>query len=120
MNSAVFDALILLVLAFVLFAVSTIGRHLMSTQATIDAVVAQLSKARGEIVAARDELLARIADIQDQLDNAGAADEVDLSALTAVAQILDDIVPDAPEVAAEPDVPEQDGEPADDSAVTLP
>ena len=38
----------------------------------------------------------------------------------AVAQILDDIVPDAPEVAAEPDAPEQDGEPADDSAVTLP
>lgn len=119
MNFAVFDALILLVLAFVLFAVSTIGRHLMSTQATIDAVVAQLSKARGEIVAARDELLARIADIQDQLDSAGA-DEVDLSALTAVAQTLDDIVPDAPEVTAEPDAPEQDGEPADDSAVTLP
>ena len=83
----------------------------MSVQETIDSVVAQLSKARAEIVQARDELLARIAEVQEQLDNVEAPEDVDLTALTAAAQALDDIVPDAPEVPVD-DAP-TDAEPVD-------
>lgn len=62
----------------------------MSVQDSINAVVAQLGKAKGEIVA-------KIADVQAQLDAASVpAEQVDLSALTAAAQALDDIVADVP------------------------
>jgi hypothetical protein len=68
---------------------ATIGRLYMSTQESIDAVVAQLGKAK-------DELLAEIADVKAQLEAASVpAETVDLTALTAAAQALDDIVPDA-------------------------
>jgi hypothetical protein len=73
------------------FLTLTIGRLIVSTQESIDAVVAQLDKAKVEIVA-------EIASVQAQLDAAGAAEQVDLSGLTAIAQSLDDIVPDAPPV----------------------
>ena len=118
MTFVIFDALTFLILAFVLFAVSTTGRQVMSVQESIDSVVAQLTKARAEIVQARDELLASIADVQEQLDSVEAPEDVDLTALTAAAQSLDDIVPDAPEVPDEEpveDVPAD--EPADDAPV---
>lgn len=114
MTFVIFDALIFLILAFVLFAVSTTGRHLMSVQESIDSVVAQLTKARAEIVQARDELLASIAEVQEQLDSVEAPEDVDLTALTAAAQALDDIVPDAPEVPADDEPVVDDDEPADD------
>jgi hypothetical protein len=60
----------------------------MATQDIIDAVVAQLGKAK-------DELLTQIADLNAQIANAGVAEQVDTTALTAAAQALDDIVPDA-------------------------
>lgn len=87
------------------------GLVLMSAQDTVNTVVAQLRKARTEVLEARDSLTAKIVDLQGQLDNAGVADQVDLSELQAVAQDLDDIVPDVPEV---PDVvpAEVVGEPA--------
>ena len=70
----------------------TIGRLAMSTQESIDAVVAQLGKAK-------DEVVAKIADVQAQLDAAAVpAEVVNLDALNAAAQALDDIVPDAPPV----------------------
>jgi len=123
MTFVIFDALIFLILAFVLFALSTIGRHTMSVQENIDSVVQQLVKARSEIVAARDELLAGIAEVQEQLDSVDVADDVDLTALTAVAQSLDDIVPDAPEVPvdqpAEVEAPEGDEVLAEDAAVEV-
>ena len=75
----------------------------MSTQETIDAVVSQLAKAKGEIVS-------KIADLQIQLDDANVADVVDVSELVAAAQALDDIVPDPVDVPA--DLPaEVEGEP---------
>ena len=119
MTFVIFDALIFLILAFILFAVSTTGRQVMSVQETIDTVVAQLAKAREEIVQARDELLAGIAEVQEQLDSVEAPEDVDLTALTAAAQSLDDIVPDAvPEVPVEEpveDVPADDATEADDT-----
>ena len=83
-----FVAAILAIQGFTLFATSAIGRQLMTTQDTINAIVTQLGKAK-------DEIVAKIADVQAQLDAASVpAEQVDLSALTAAAQALDDIVPD--------------------------
>jgi hypothetical protein len=68
---------------------ATIGRLYMSTQESIDGIVAQLGKAK-------DELLTEIAAVKAQLEAASVpAETVDLTALTAAAQALDDIVPDA-------------------------
>ena len=70
----------------------TIGRLQMSTQDSIDAVVAQLGNAK-------DEVVAKIADVQAALDAANVpAEVVNLNALNAAAQALDDIVPDEPPV----------------------
>jgi len=68
----------------------TIGRLQMSTQDSIDAVVAQLGKAK-------DEVVAKIADVQAALDAANVpAEVVNLDALNAAAQALDDVVADEP------------------------
>lgn len=64
----------------------------MSQQDAVNAVVEQLTKVNGEIVS-------EIESLQAQVEAAGVADQVDLSALTAIAQQLDDIVPDAAVVA---------------------
>lgn len=72
--------------------VKHVERFVMSAaQDAIDSVVGQLRKAQLEIVT-------KIAEVQDQVDAAGAAGQVDLSALTEAAQALDDVVPDAPAV----------------------
>jgi len=92
-----FDAAMLAALSFAIFQLTLQGRSIMSTQAAVDSVVAQLGKAKGEIVAAREELVAKIVDLQNQLDAGVPAEQVDLSGLKAVAQSLDDIVPDAVE-----------------------
>jgi DUF917 family protein len=103
-----FDAALFAALAFAILQLSTIGRSLMSTQAQVDAVVDQLVKARLEIVAAKDQLVAKIVDLQNQLDAGVPAEQVDLSGLKAVAQTLDDIVPDA--VVEEPAEEDEDDE----------
>lgn len=64
------------------------GQLMSEAQDTINAVVAQLGKAK-------DEVLSKIADLNVQIQDAGVADKVDLTELTAAAQALDDIVPDA-------------------------
>lgn len=89
-----FISAILFVQAATLVIVSSIGRHIMSAQEAIDAVVRQLAKAKSEIVA-------KIVDLNDQIAAAGVQDQVDTSELVAAAQSLDDIVPDAPEVTEE-------------------
>lgn len=59
----------------------------MSNQDTIAAVVVQLDKARQEI-------LSRISELQDQVAAGVASQDLDLSALTAAAEALDNIVSD--------------------------
>lgn len=59
----------------------------LATQDAINAIAAQLTKAK-------TELIAKLVDAQAQIDAAGVAEQVDLSELTSVAQALDDIVPD--------------------------
>jgi len=93
---------ILLALAYILFFNHHLGKAIMSTQAAVDAVVAQLGKAKGEIIS-------KIADLQIQLDDANVADKVDITELVAAAQALDDIVPDA--VEADDDDDELDEDP---------
>lgn len=76
--------------AAVVLAVHRIKKEIrMSAQETVDAVVAQLGKAKEEIVA-------KIAELE------AANPGVDLSALTEIAQGLDDVVPDVVEEPAEP------------------
>lgn len=60
----------------------------VSTQDAVNAITEQLLKARTELVN-------RINDVQAQLDAAGVAEQIDLTSLTAAAQALDDVVPDA-------------------------
>ena len=71
------------------YTLQTIERFSMSTQESIDALVVVLARAKEEVVS-------KIADVQAQLDAANVpAEVVNLDALTAAAQALDDIVPDA-------------------------
>ena len=58
------------------------GAVVSEVQSIVDAVVAQLGKAKGEILAEIERL------------SADVPESVDLSALTAIAQSLDNIVPD--------------------------
>lgn len=82
-------AAILLIQGFTLFIISTLGHHLMSTQDTIDTIVATLAKAKSEIVN-------EIGKLNEQIAAAGVAEQVDTTALEAVAQALDDVVLDVP------------------------
>lgn len=77
-------------------ALDKLREKIVSTQESVNAIVAQLGKAKAEIIA-------KLTDVQAQLDAAGAAEQVDLAPLVEIAQALDDVVPD---VDAEPaDVP---------------
>lgn len=66
----------------------------VTSQDTVNAAVAQIRKGTGEV-------LARISDLQAQVEAAGVAEQIDLTSLTEAAQALDDIVPDAAEVPEE-------------------
>ena len=96
----ILQSCILLICGFTLwvtaYIASTIGRSIVvqnqNVQEAVNAITEQLVKAQREVVA-------KIADVQAQLDAANVpAEVVDLSALTEAAQRLDDVVPDpAPE-----------------------
>ena len=77
-------AAILGALAFLLFNASTQARSIMSVQEVVDGLVEQVAKVKNELVT-------RLAELQLQVS---AGQEVDLSALSAAIQSLDDIVPD--------------------------
>jgi DNA-directed RNA polymerase subunit F len=81
----------------------------MSAQDSINAVVTQLGKAKGEIVA-------KIADLQAQIDAGVPAEQLDLTALTEAAQALDDVVADAPAEPADVPVDAPEEVPAEDPA----
>lgn len=61
---------------------------IMSAQQDIvDAVVAKLAHVKAEVIA-------KLTDLQTQIDAGVPAEQLDLTALTEAAQALDDIVPD--------------------------
>jgi uncharacterized protein YaaN involved in tellurite resistance len=104
------QAATLLALSYLIFSNE---RHAMSTQEAIDSIVAQLAKAK-------DEILDEVAAIQTQLQDANVEDQVDLSGLTAIAQALDDINPDAPaEIPAEVETTDEDLDYAADGAAPV-
>lgn len=70
--------------------------YLMTAREDVQAVVTQLGKAK-------DEILARLAELQTAIDN-GTVTVADLQPLRDAAQSLDDIVPDVPEPPAEGEV----------------
>ena len=74
--------------------IAALERLTVTSTNTIQAVIDNLTN---QLVKAQREITARIADVQTQLDAVGAA-QVDLTALTAAAQALDDIVPDPPQI----------------------
>jgi hypothetical protein len=86
----VLTSLVIAVAAYL--ATTHLERVIMSSQqAAVDALVAQLRKSHQEIIG---QLAAAHNSINSQLVTAGVEEQVDLSALTAIAQQLDDIVPD--------------------------
>lgn len=92
-----FHAATLAALGFVLFQLSYLGRCLMSTQEAVDKVTATLNKVLGEVTSAKDVLVAKMTELQAQLDAAGVAEQIDLSGLQSVAAALDDLNPDVVE-----------------------
>jgi small-conductance mechanosensitive channel len=109
MNCYFFDAAILAALSFAIYQITTIGRVIVSTQDQIDSLTAQVSKVQSEVVSAKEVLVAKLAEVQAQLDAAGAAEQVDLTGLQAAVQLLDDINPDpVPVVDVPVDVPPVD------------
>lgn len=70
-------------------------------QDAVDAVAAQLNKAKAEI-------LSKVADLEIQI---GQGEVPDLSELKAAAQALDDVVPDSIEEPTGPDAVPADPEP---------
>ena len=78
-------------------------RHLkgvinVSQQDTVNAVVSRLEKVRGEVTAASAALTAKVDALQAQIDAGVPAEDLDLTALTDVAQTLDDLNADAVDV----------------------
>jgi|GEM_PF-3311332 len=121
MNATLVLALVIAALAAVVITIHhdiirSIERHTMSVQNQINQIVDQLRKAKDEIV---DRLESAEQNIASQLVDAGvAADIIDLSELSAIAQALDDIVPDAVvDPAVDPEVDEVDEVEVDDVEV---
>jgi hypothetical protein len=66
----------------------------MTIQDAVNTVTARLNKVYNEVTGQADSLRTVIADLQAQIESAGVTEQVDLSALEAAAEKLDDIVPD--------------------------
>lgn len=66
-----------------------------SQQATVDAITAQLTKVKAEVVGSRDALLDQIKALKDQIAAGIEAAQLDLSGLETVAADLDALTPDS-------------------------
>lgn len=98
------DAAILTALAFTLYQLSLIGRHLMSTQEQVDQLTVQVVKINDEVKASAAILKEELSSVKEQLAAANVpAETVDLTALAAAIQAVDDINPDVMIEAVDPD-----------------
>ena len=100
-----FDAALFAATSFVIIQLTVIGRNIMGLQTQVDSLTAQVAKIGNEVTAAHDALVAELASVKDQLANAGVAETVDLSGLTAAIQAVDDLNPDVVEQPAEEPAP---------------
>ena len=83
-------------LDWIITLLNNIGLQLMATQTDIDALTAQVNKIDVEVKAASATLSAEIAKLQAIIDAGNPV--LDLSALQAAVQVLDDLTPDVPAV----------------------
>ena len=74
-------------------------REVKEIMATMQEMIDAINGVAGQLVKAKDEILAKIQVLEDALANAGivpAEAQVALDALKTAAQALDDVVPDVP------------------------
>ena len=90
-NRYFFDAAILAAIGIGFFKLSTIERFTMSTQAQVDALTTQVDKINTEVTSAAAALNTRLAELQAQIDAGVPTEELDLTALAAAIQKVDDI-----------------------------
>jgi len=92
-----FDAALFAALAFTILQLTQIGKSLMGTQQDVDTLVVQVVKISDEIKSSAAVLKAELETVKAQLAAANVpADTVDLTALAAAIQAVDDINPDVP------------------------
>ena len=92
-----FDAALFAALGYAIIQLSMIGRHLMATQADVDTLVVQVVKISDEIKSSAAVLKAELETVKAQLAAANVpAESVNLTALAAAIQAVDDINPDVP------------------------
>ena len=97
-----FDAALFAALAFAITQLSLIGRCLMATQKQVDELTVQVVKINDEVKASAAVLKAELESVKEQLAAANVpAETVDLTALAAAIQAVDDINPDPEEVPVE-------------------
>lgn len=90
-----FDASILAALAFAITQLVLIGRCLMATQQDVDKLTVQVVKISDEVKASAAVLKTELEAVKAQLAAANVpAETVDLTALAAAIQAVDDIHPD--------------------------
>ena len=90
-----FDAALFAALAFAITQLSLIGRCLMATQKQVDELTVQVVKINDEVKASAAVLKAELESVKEQLAAANVpAETVDLAALAAAIQAVDDINPD--------------------------
>ena len=83
--------------AFITMQLSTLGAAMSDQQQAIDALTTQVDHIYTEVTSAAAALTARLDDLQAQIDNGVPAEELDLTALAAGIQKLDDLTPDTTE-----------------------
>ena len=107
-----FIAAILAALAYTMLQFVLIGRCLMATQADVDNLTAQVVKIGDEVKSVHAALTVELAGLKAQLAAGVAPQDIDLSALAAAIQSVDDI--NADPVVDEPvEDPVVDPEPVD-------
>lgn len=79
---------------YLFYKIRRLETRMSDHQARLDAVAARLLKVHGEVVSARDALMAAVADLKAQVDAGAPAEELDFSAVDAAAAALDDLNPD--------------------------
>jgi hypothetical protein len=94
MNHYWFSAAILATQSFVIYQLSTLGGTMSDQQQSIDALTTQVDHVYTEVTAAAVALNARLDDLQAQIDAGVPAADLDLTALAAGIQKLDDLTPD--------------------------
>ena len=91
-----FAAATLAALSYVIHQLATLGAAMSDQQQAIDELTTKVEHVYEEVTSAAAALTARLDELQAQIDNGVPATDLDLTALAAGIQKLDDLTPDAP------------------------